>query len=104
MAESDVQARIRAHPQFAVLVGRRTRLAFALSLLVLLPYYAFMLVSAYRPAWLARPLVEGSAITVGWPLGGGLILASWLCTGIYIWRANAEFDRRNALILRETAE
>ncbi len=103
MADQDIQARIRAHPLFAALVAARARLVLLLSLLVLLPYYAFMLLAAYCPDWLARPLAAGSVITLGWPLAVGLIVGAWLSTGLYIWWANRVFDRRNAQILREVS-
>ncbi len=37
----------------------------------------------------------------GWPVGAVLIVGSWLLTGIYIRRANGEFDALNEQILRE---
>ena len=43
----------------------------------------------------------GGIVTVGWPVGAVLIVGSWLLTGIYIRRANGEFDALNEEILRE---
>ena len=40
-------------------------------------------------------------MTWGIPLGVGLILSAFVLTGIYVRRANGEFDRLNAEILRE---
>jgi uncharacterized membrane protein (DUF485 family) len=102
MHQSTIQTRIRQNPKFAEMVSKRTRLAILLSLIVLLPYYAFMMVTAFHPALLALPLREGSIVTIGWPIGAALVIGSWLMTGIYIRRANGEFDRLNKEILEES--
>lgn len=101
---STVQARIRQNPKFAQLVSMRTRLAIILSLIVLVPYYAFMMVTAFKPALLAQPISEGSIITVGWPIGALIIVGAWLTTAVYIRRANGEFDKLNNEILAEAGQ
>jgi uncharacterized membrane protein (DUF485 family) len=104
MSQNTIQARIRANPKFAEMVGKRTRFAIILSLIVLVPYYTFMMITAFNPALLGQPLSEGSIITVGWPIGVALVVGSWLTTGIYISRANGEFDALNEQILREAGK
>lgn len=57
MSKDSIQVKIRANLKFAELVGKRTRFAIILSLVVLVPYYSFMfLVSTQpqflRPSWL----------------------------------------------------
>ena len=42
-----------------------------------------------------------SPMTLGIPLGVGLILSAFVLTGIYVKRANGEFDRMNQEILDE---
>jgi uncharacterized membrane protein (DUF485 family) len=101
---STVQARIRRNPKFAKLVSRRTRLAVLLSSVVLVPYYTFMMVTAFKPALLAQPISEGSIITIGWPIGALIIIGAWLTTAVYIRRANGEFDKLNQEILAEAAQ
>lgn len=101
MSKPNIQARIRSNPKFAELVGKRTRFAITLSLIVLLPYYSFMMITAFNPALLAQPLSEGNIITVGWPIGVVLIVGSWILTGIYISRANGEFDTLTEEVLKE---
>ncbi|PKO36598.1 MAG: DUF485 domain-containing protein [Betaproteobacteria bacterium HGW-Betaproteobacteria-6] len=104
MSQPNIQARIRSNPKFAEMVGKRTRFAIILSLVVLVPYYTFMMITAFNPALLGQPISEGSIITLGWPLGVVLVVGSWLTTGIYISRANGEFDTLNEQILRESAK
>lgn len=101
MSRDTIQARIGANPKFATMVGKRTCFAIILSLAVLVPYYTFMMVTAFNPGLLAQPISEGSVITIGWPIGCILVIGSWLMTGIYIRRANSEFDRLNQEILQE---
>lgn len=102
MSENSIQARIRANPKFAEMVGKRTRFAIILSLVVLVPYYTFMMITAFNPGILAQPISDGNIITLGWPIGVVLVVGSWLTTGIYISRANGEFDALNEQILRES--
>ena len=101
MSDPSYQSRIRQNPKFAAMVSRRTRFALALSLLVLVPYYSFMMVIAFQPDLLRQTLGEGVA-TVGWPIGVALVVGSWLLTGVYVRRANGEFDRMNQEVLKES--
>lgn len=104
MHQPTIQARIRRNPKFAEMVSKRTRLAILLSLIVLVPYYTFMMITAFNPALLAQPISEGSIVTIGWPVGAILIIGSWLTTAVYIRRANGEFDQLNKEILEEASK
>ena len=103
MPQSTIQTRIRQNPKFAELVSKRTRLAVLLSIIVLVPYYTFMMITAFKPALLAQPISEGSIISIGWPIGAAMLIVFWLTTPVYIYRANGEFDRLNQEILQEAA-
>ena len=89
----DICRRVESDPAFQQLVQRRGRLAVRLSLLVLGTYYAFMAVVAFAPGVFGQSLFEGSTLTVGVPVGAVLIVGSWLLTGLYVRRANTEFDQ-----------
>ena len=95
-----VYERIRRNPKFQELSGRRRRLAIGLSAVVLVTYYGFMMIVAFAPGLLARPLATGSITSVGVPIGAGLVVLYWVLTGIYVRRANAEFDVLNDEIVR----
>ncbi len=97
---SSLYERIRRNPKFQELTGRRRRLAFALSAVVLVTYYGFMMVVAFAPGLLGTPLTATSTTTVGIPIGVGLVVLYWILTGIYVRRANAEFDVLNDEIVR----
>jgi uncharacterized membrane protein (DUF485 family) len=62
------------------------------------PYFTFILVAAFAPQLLATKLSTTSTITIGWPLGVAFIIGAWLFTGVYILRANGEFDELTAEI------
>jgi uncharacterized membrane protein (DUF485 family) len=97
----DAYDKIMAHPKFQELVSKRTRFAWTLSLIVLVVFYTFVMVVAFTPDILAVPLAEGTTTTWGIPVGAAIIIFSWLTTGIYVRRANTEFDRLNREILEE---
>ena len=101
MSQKTLQVKIRANPKFAELVGKRTRFAIILSLVVLVPYYSFMLLVSLQPQIFAAKISEGSVITIGWPIAALLVIGGWLLTGVYINRANGEFDAITEEVLKE---
>lgn len=58
---------------------------------MLVAYFGYVGLIAFDKAVLARP-IGGGITTVGIPVGIGLILLGILLTGIYVRRANREFD------------
>lgn len=97
-----IYARVRQNPKFHDLVRRRSRLALTLSAIVLVSYYAFMMVVAFAPQLLRAPLGEDSALSVGFPIGAAIIVVSWLLTGVYSHFANGVFEELNDQITRES--
>lgn len=95
---------IENNPRFKELVQKRGRFALLLSLITLALYVGFIFLIAFEPQWLGTPLYAGSSITRGIPVGVGLIVISFVLTGIYVIRANGEFDRLTAEILREVKQ
>ncbi len=96
-----IYQRVVNNPRFRELVQKRSRFAWLLSGITLVLYVAFILLIAFDPQWLGTPLYEGATITRGIPVGVGLIIISFVLTGIYVIRANSEFDRLTADIIRE---
>ena len=101
MNNETVIQQINADPRFQDLVAKRGRFAWMLATIMLTAYFAFILVIAYDPAELGTPLSAGSVTTWGIPAGLGLILLSFVLTGVYVQRANGEFDRITQDILNE---
>ncbi|MFY9997807.1 MAG: DUF485 domain-containing protein [Leclercia sp.] len=98
---NDICQQIENSAQYRELVDKRQRFAFTLSIIMLAVYISFILLIAFAPGWLGTPLHAGTSVTRGIPIGVGVILISFALTGVYIWRANGEFDRLNKAVLRE---
>ncbi|CDH47379.1 MAG: DUF485 domain-containing protein [Candidatus Competibacteraceae bacterium] len=99
-----IYERIRNNPKFDILVAKRSRFAWTLTAIVLGIYFAFIMIVAFNPKLLATPIFAGGTASIAWPIGAGMILLFWLMTGIYIRRANSEFDDINAEIVKEAVE
>lgn len=94
--EHDLVNKVRNNPKYQQLVRERSLLAWVLSVIVCLIYYGFILVIAFKETLgnlLGIPLSEGTVTTIGIPIGVLVIISAFLLTGLYIWRANEEFDQ-----------
>lgn len=92
---------IHQDPEFHTLEAKRNRFNWCLTLCLLLSYFSFILIIAFSPDFFAITLSNGSVITYGIVCGLLVIIISFLLTGLYIWRANREFDQeRQQLINR----
>ena len=89
---SDYVSRVKLDPQFQELIAKRTRFAWLLSAAMLAIYFGFIFIIAFAPKVLGVPLAAGSVTTVGIPVGLFVIVAAFVLTGIYVHRANSEFD------------
>ncbi len=87
----EVTQRILRDPAFVELEQKRNKLGWTLTAIILVIYYGFILLVAFSPSTLAMPL-GGMTMSLGLPLGVGIILVSILVTGIYVRRANSVFD------------
>ncbi|MBC9249806.1 hypothetical protein A9179_05910 [Pseudomonas alcaligenes] len=96
-----IYQRIEQNPRFQELVAKRERFAWILSAIMLGLYVAFILLIAFEPQVLGTRISADSPVTWGIPMGVGLILSAFVLTGIYVKRANGEFDSLNQAILDE---
>lgn len=101
MSDKTMHDRILTNPKFKELVTKRTRFAVLLSIVVLVPYYTFMVLVSMKPEVFSGTLSEGGVLTIGWLIAALLVIGGWLTTGIYVSRANGELDRLNNEILSE---
>jgi len=83
--------KIQQSDSFKTLVAHRTSLAIKLTISMLVIYFGFILLIAFDPAFF-KTIVMGTNITIGVPMGVGIILAAFALTGIYVRKANSEFD------------
>lgn len=95
------QASIRKNPRFAELVRKRSRFAWTLSAIMLAIYFAFILIIAFAPQVFGLRLGADTVTTLGFPIGIAVIVTAILLTGLYVWRANTEFDRLTREIIKE---
>lgn len=94
--------RIRSHPDYPLLRGRRNRLGWTLTILVLIVYYGYISLIAFDKPFLAQPIGSG-VTTLGIPIALGVIVFTILVVGYYVRRANNEFDALTARILKDAA-
>lgn len=89
--EMDLAQRIAGHPKYQELKAKRTSFGWVLTALMMVVYYGFIVLVAFNKSFLATKLGSG-VTTIGMPLGLGVIVFTIVITGIYVRRANSEFD------------
>jgi uncharacterized membrane protein (DUF485 family) len=82
---------IRESASFAELERRRTSFSWTLTIIMLGIYFLFIYLVAYQKPLLGTPI--SGVITLGFPLGIFVILSAIALTGLYVFRANTQFDR-----------
>ena len=97
--EHDLVTRIASHPKYQELKTKRTRFGWWLTLAMMVVYYGFILLVAFDKEFLSRRLGEG-VMTLGIPVGFGVIVFTIVITAIYVRRANSEFDDLSADIAK----
>ena len=93
--------KIQSHPRYAELRRQRNAFGWMLTALILVVYYGYIALIAFNKAFLAQPLGSTGVTTVGIPIGVGVILFTIVITGIYVRRANTEFDALKEQIIKE---
>ncbi len=83
--------KIKANPSYQELVTKRTSFSIKLAIVMLVMYYAFILLIAFNKEMLGQSFT-GGVTTIGIPMGLGIIVFSFILTGIYTQKANGEFD------------
>lgn len=86
----DFVSRVRSNPDFTTLVAERGRFGWTLAIIMVAIYFSFILCVAFAPGVMSIQL--GRGLTLGFPLGIAVILSAIVLTGIYVVRANGEFD------------
>ena len=95
---------IKSDPNFQELVTKRSKFAWTLTAAMLVVYFAFILTIAFDPSALGTPLGDDTVTTVGIPVGMAIIVFAFVLTGIYVRRANSEFDALTAKIKEKAKE
>ena len=98
-----VVARIRANPKYRELRSKRSSFGWLLTILMMVVYYGYIALIAWNKEFLSQPLGTG-VTTIGVPIGMAVIVFTIVITGIYVRRANGEYDALTKQILEETAK
>lgn len=92
---------ISRNPKYQKLVRTRNFYGWSLTAVMMLVYYGYIYLVAFKRDYLAQTIGEG-VMTLSIPIGLGVIVFTIIITGIYVRRANAEFDKLTQEILQET--
>lgn len=98
--EDNLVRRIASNPRYQKLVAVRTSFGWILAVLMLIVYYGYILLIAFNKEFLATRIGDG-VMTWGIPIGLFVILFTVVITGVYVARANKEFDDLTAAIRKE---
>ncbi|QID17103.1 DUF485 domain-containing protein [Nitrogeniibacter mangrovi] len=102
MQEETVRA-IKSNPKYQQLVSRRKRFGWTLTALMLVVYYGYILLIAFDKEFLAQKVGDG-VTSLGVPIGLGVIIFTVIITGVYVRRANTEFDELGKQIVEEVSK
>ena len=97
---TSIDNRILQNPRFQALVRQRANFAWALTIVMLVIYFGFILLVAFAKPLLATKIGSGVTST-GIVLGLGVIVSAFVLTGIYVWRANSRFDELTRNLTKE---
>ena len=89
--DTELVTRIANNPNYQALKAKRTRFGWWLTLVMMIAYYGFILLVAFNKSFLSQKLGAG-VMTVGIPIGFGVIVFTIVITAYYVNRANREFD------------
>jgi uncharacterized membrane protein (DUF485 family) len=96
-------AKIEANPKYHELKKKRNAFGWMLTILMLIVYFGYIALIAFNKPFLAQPIGNG-VTTIGIPIGLGVIVFTIIITGIYVRRANSEFDALTREILEEASK
>lgn len=89
--EMDLANRIASHPKYQELKAKRSSFGWILTWLMMIVYYGFIMLVAYNKELMATKIGTG-VTTLGMPIGLFVIAFTIVITGIYVRRANSEYD------------
>jgi uncharacterized membrane protein (DUF485 family) len=96
-------AKIEANPKYHELRRKRNSFGWLLTIIMMVVYYGYIALIAFNKPFLAQPIGAG-VTSVGVPIGMFVIIFTIVITGIYVRRANGEYDRLTAEILKEASK
>lgn len=98
-----VVERIKRNPKYAELKRKRSTFGWTLTILMMVVYYGYIGLIAFDKEFLARPLGTG-VTTIGVPIGMAVIVFTIIITGIYVFRANSQYDSLTRDIIKDATK
>ncbi len=90
MQRSKQSTKMLDDPDFRELMRRKNAVSLALTLIMLVMYFGFIMLIAYYKPFMGIKIY--GAIPIGIPIAMGVIVFSWVLTGIYVMWANSNYD------------
>jgi|YNPMSStandDraft_2_1061718.scaffolds.fasta_scaffold00799_11 uncharacterized membrane protein (DUF485 family) len=84
--------RILNSQEFRSLVRSKNAISLILTVAQLFIYFGFILLLAYNKEFLGQKIY--GPVTIGIPVGIGVIILTWLLTGIYVAWSNKKYDQK----------
>ncbi len=97
--QDDLIQRVVSNPKYQELKAKRSSFGWTLTWAMMAVYYGFILLVAFNKEFLSTKLGAG-VMTIGVPLGFGVIVFTVIITVIYVRRANSEYDDLTAAITK----
>ncbi|AYH42712.1 DUF485 domain-containing protein [Azoarcus sp. DN11] len=101
--QNDMVTKIVANPKYQRLVSTRSSYGWVLTAIMMVVYYGYIAIIAFDKGLFAQKLGAG-VMTVGIPVGFGVIVFTVIITGLYVRRANSEFDALTQEIVKESSK
>ena len=95
--------KIQNHPKYLELRSKRNSFGVLLTILMLIVYYGYIALIAFNKPFLAQPIGAG-VTSLGIPIGLGVIIFTIVITGLYVRRANGEYDALTKEILKDASQ
>jgi len=87
---NELVRKVQSDPNFIELEAKRGSLGWSLSILMLVIYYGYIAMLAFAKPFLSMNFV--GVLTLAFPIGMFVLVSAIVITGIYVNRANGEFD------------
>ena len=95
--------KIQQHPKYKELRAKRGGFGWMLTILMMVVYYGYIALIAFNKPFLAQRMGDG-VMSLGVPIGMGVIIFTIVITAIYVRRANSEYDDLTAAILKDVSK
>jgi uncharacterized membrane protein (DUF485 family) len=98
--QGEMDTRLRDNPKFQKLVSTRNTYSIMMTIAMMVVYFGYILLVAFNKEFLAQKMGAG-VMSIGIPMGVGVILFTIIITGIYVRRSNTEFDSLKEELIKE---